>query len=227
MAIGTAAALALALAGAGASAYNTKRTLDKKDQVAAESVRKQAANQRATSERINQTVEDTRKSRSEPARKAAADQYLAQIQKSLGQANAGLATRGLSSQFDEAAGGAQGQVADYGGNIADLFARMDAPTTQRRAEGAAFGDLGMDLGVQAGNVQGDAFLNSLKQNSIRRNPWLDLASGLASGVASAGLAPGVAGSAPAAGGWLGANAPALKGLTSADPWLKATLFGKF
>lgn len=223
MALGTAAALALTLGGAGLSAYNNNRTLKKKDQETARGIRKQAENQRQTNARINQTVEETRRSSAEPSRKAAADQYLAQIQRSLGQANAGLATRGLSEQFDTAAGDAAGQVEDYGTNIADLFARMDAPANQRRQEGYRFGDLGMDLGVQAGNVQGDAFLNQLRVNSIRNNPWLDLASGLMSGVASGGMGAAASGAAAPLTTGIWGVAPAASGMSGADEWLKAVL----
>ena len=188
MAIATATALALAAAAgsAGLTAYNTKKTADRQDRTAADGIRKQADNQRQVNARLNQTISEAQKSNPDDERKTTQGQYLNQLLASMGQAKTGLAKRGISEQFDEQAAGASADIGSYGNDIASLFSRMDAPILQRQGEQTAYGNLGMDLDVMGGNVRGDAFLNDLKLKSIRRNPWLDLAAGLASGYASTG-----------------------------------------
>ena len=188
MAIATATALALAagLGSAGLTAYNTNKTAKKQDRVAADGIRKQAENQRQVNARLNQTISEAQKSNPDDERKTTQAQYLTQLLASMGQAKTGLAKRGISEQFDEQAAGASADIGSYGNDIAGLFSRMDAPILQRQGEQNAYGNLGMDLDVLGGNVRGDAFLNELKMKSIRRNPWLDLAAGLASGYASTG-----------------------------------------
>lgn len=191
MAIATSTAIALGLAAAAsaAQAVNQRNMLKKQDAQAAEGIRGQAANQREASARINRTISDIGKSDSGKAKKTAGKQYLDQVQRSLAQANAGLTARGLSSEFDERAGGAAASNVGFGNETADLLARMDAPVLQRQAEGNAVGDTGMDLSRIGGNVQGDQFVNNMKIQGIRKNPYVDIIAGLMGGAAR-GMAGG-------------------------------------
>lgn len=183
MAIGTTTALLLTLAAAGASAANQQRMLKKQDEQAAAGIRGQAENQREATANINRTISEIGKSDAAGAKKTVGKQYLDQVQRSLAQANAGLATRGLSSEFDERAGGAAASNVGFGNETADLLARMDAPVTQRQAEGNIVGDTSMDLSRIGGNVQGDQFVNNMKIQGIRKNPYVDIIAGLMGGAA--------------------------------------------
>ena len=186
----------LALAGTAASVYNTQRTAKKQDATAAAGIRKQAENQRANNARINQTLQFAQQSKPDEARQRANQQYLDVLQAKRATANAGLAPQGVSGTFDTeakaASAGTQARVED----IAGLMARIDAPTIQRQQEQAVYGNLGMDLDRMTGSIRGDQFLNQLRLNSIRRNPWIDLAAGAAQGYASGYGASAGQGSAP-------------------------------
>lgn len=198
MAIATATAIALAAAAAsaGLTGYNTIKTANKQDATAAEGIRKQGETQRQANARLNQTVEQARQSTPDDERKLAGGQYLDQIARQLGQAKTGLQTRGISSEFDKLAKTEGAGVGQYGKTIADLFARMDAPVLQRQGEANSYGNLGMDLSVLQGNAGQDAFLNQLKLKNIQRNPYIDLAAGIAKGISGAGLGAGSPAAAP-------------------------------
>lgn len=195
MAIATATALALAasLGGAGLSAYNANKTAGRQDREAAAGIRRQSANQQEATARINQTVQQVRDSNPDDERKTAQAQYLAQLMRQMGQAKAGLAGRGISKEFDDLAATAGDQVSADAGDTAGLFARMDAPILQRTGEAFQQGNLGMDLSRIGGNVRGDDFLNKLRFQGIRRNPWMDLAAGALQGLGRAGLSGGLGG----------------------------------
>lgn len=202
----TALALAAAAAAAGTSYYNTTQTAKKADNVAAEGIRTQAANQRKANARVGQTIEQIGGSDASAAKKTAGKQYLDAVQARMGQANRGLTRAGLSADFNERAGGAVAANEDYGKVTADLMARMDAPVLQRQHEGDVVGNTGMDLSALGSKIQGDAFLNQIAMGGVRRNPFLDAASAALNGYASAGGSLGTT-AAPAGTSTAAAAAP--------------------
>ena len=184
---------------AGATAVNANNTAKRQDRAAAEGVRKQAQNQTEINAKINKTLQETKAQNPDDTRSAVNDQYLRQVQARLGQGRSGLtADTGLSSAYDEAATAAGSKVADFANSSAGLLSRIDAPGVQRQAEGMRYGNLGIDLDMSRGNIQGDQFLNNLRLRGIRNNPWIDAAAGVMSG-AAAGVAAGGAGGATAPG----------------------------
>lgn len=185
VATSTMVALGLAAASAAAQAQNTKNVAKKQDQQAAVGIRKASETQRAANERINKTLQETKKSTPDDEKRTASNSYIEAIQRQMAGANAGLARRGISDQYDQMATAGQGQATDYAGTIAGLLSRIDAGAQQRQNEGNSFGNLGMDLDVTRGNVQGDAFLNDMAMKRIQRNPYIDLAAGLMSAGAGA------------------------------------------
>lgn len=187
----------LAAAGGAAQAVNTRNVAKRQDNQAAAGIRQQAETQRGINARINQTLQQTAAANPDEVRSTVQDQYLRQAQAKLGQARAGLVgDTGLSSAYNEAANTAGGKVADFATSTAGLLARMDAPGVQRQQEGMRFGNLGMDLDAVRGNVQADQFLNQLRMQGIRRNPWLD-----AAGAALSGAGAGMASRAGSTGGY--------------------------
>lgn len=177
-------ATAVAVAAALASAYNTDQTAKRQDQNAAAGIRHQSAIQDEANRRILTTISAAKKSTSDDERRAANDEYLNTVRAKLGQANQGLAARGISQQFDALAGGEAAANDDFGKTLSGLMARMDAPINQRRGEQAAYGNLGMDLTRLNQNVGAEDFLTRLRQSSIRRNGFIDLAAAVGNGYAS-------------------------------------------
>lgn len=173
----------IAAVGAAASYANTSATARKQDNAAAESIRSQGEIQKRTNAKINETLNKTQADDPEKYRKQASDQYMQAIRAKLGNAQAGLRS-GVSGSYDAAASKAANDEASYGTDFAGLAGRLDAPTTQRQAEGFRYGNLGMDLGVEQGNSANQSFLDQLRARGIRRNPWLDAASAAANGYAT-------------------------------------------
>lgn len=191
MAIATATALALAagLASAGASAYNTNQTLKKQDNQAAAGIKQQAENQRVVNERLNKTLQFEKAKNPEDSKNVVTEQFLNQLRAKRAQALSSVDSGGMSSAYDKAVQGASAQTTADAASVAGNLAGIDAPMLQRQQEGQRYGDLGMDLSVLSGNVQGDSFLNRLKMQGIRRNPWIDAGAAALGGV-SQGMAAG-------------------------------------
>lgn len=185
-------AITAMLVSAALNQYNTNRTAKKQDRVAAEGIRKNERTRQEANARLNRTIDMTAKSRPDDERSNANQQYLDVVRQQLSRAQGGLNAQGVSDQYAELAAPAATGVADYGTVLSGLLSRMDAPALQRQGEANSFGDLGMDLSVLSGNVGQDDFLTRLKMNNVRRNPWLDLAAGVAQGYAS-GVSKGAGG----------------------------------
>jgi hypothetical protein len=182
--------LVLSAVGTAASVANTRSVARGQDRQAAAGIRKQAENQRAINERVNQSIQQTAQAKPEETRSAVTDGYLQQVMNAQAKARTGIQSDpGLSSAYNAATGVAGNQMQGEAANTASLFGRMDAPGVQRQQEGFRLGNLGMDLDVQRGNVGGDEYLNRLRMMGVQRNPWLDAAAGLASG-AAAGMSSG-------------------------------------
>lgn len=171
--VATAVATATALAGA----YQTNKVADKQDNIAAQGIRQQGENQRKVNKRLNQTLDETAKSRPGDAKKKANDGFLQAIQAAMGGANQNLSGNSALGEFNDGAEQASWQAQDYAGNIAGLLSRVDGGTQQRQAEGNLLGDFSMDANRIGGDIQGDAFLNNLRMKGVRRSPYLDAAIG--------------------------------------------------
>lgn len=169
---------------AGATAYGTNKVAKKQDSIAAEGIRTQAETQRRVNARLNKTLQDTAASTGEDSRKKSNVTYLDAIRRKLAEGTSGLQQRGISDEYDQAATGAAGTANDYAGTIAGLLSRIDAGTQQRQSEANMMGDFQFDTAPLGSNVQGDQFLNNMRLQAVRRNPYIDLAAGAAQGYAS-------------------------------------------
>jgi hypothetical protein len=204
---------------------NNRRTANKADAVTSAGIRKQAKNQEEVNKRLNKTVQDVKDSTAEPARAKAAKSYLDQVQNSMATANAGLAQRGISQQFDEMAGGAANDATAYGQDTANLLARMDAGGLQRQGEANMFGKLGQDLSIMGGNIKGDDFINQMQLRGVRRNPYMDIAASLLGAYGSGGksassgnINAGASYGSPNSGGMLSQNYGSSLGGTFGAGW---------
>lgn len=169
--------LVVAAVSAGAQYYNTQQTAHRQDNALAQQIRDQAAQQREADARVTKTVQDTAASNPDAARASALDQYVTQLKRHQAAADGNLAMPvGGSDAFKADAAKAAMGVQDYGTKFADLMSRIDAPALQRQQEAFNFGDLGTDLTNIKRNAAGQDFLDELRLRSIRRNPWVDMAS---------------------------------------------------
>lgn len=122
------------------------------------------------------------------------DSYLTTLRQ--GQQNAGLNTGpgGFSEAYRQGTAEAGQQLGEYGSTRAGLLSRIDAPRLQRQNEGILFDTLGNELRMIGREASGQNYLDQLRYNSIRRDPWLDALSGVASGAGGA-MASGAGSSA--------------------------------
>jgi len=198
LATGTMIALATAAA-AGAQAYNTNQTVKRQDRALADDIRNQGAKRREGEARTNTEIEKLKLSTNDDERQKKLGVYTQALRDKQGNITNGL-TNGVGGEtFQQDANiAAQGAV-DYGMDNADTMSRIDAPIDQRVGEGVSFGNLNIDMNTIAREAQGRHFLDQLRYNSIRRNPWIDAgaqvlsaaggAMGGASGASGAGSAP--------------------------------------
>jgi len=185
LATGTIIALAAAAGAAGLNAYNTNQTAKKQDKALAQDIRNQGDKRRQGEARTNAEIEKLKLSTSEDERQKKLSAYTDAVRKKQGEITNGL-TNGVGGETfqQDAATAAEGAVG-YGLENADTMSRIDAPIDQRVGEGVSFGNLGIDMDTIAREAQGRHFLDQLRYNSIRRNPWIDAGAGLLQGVGGA------------------------------------------
>jgi len=219
LATGTIIALATAAAAAGASAYNTQQTAKKQDSALAKDIRNQGDKRREGEARTNAEIEKLRTSTSADERQKKLSAYTDAVRKKQGEITNGL-TNGVGGEtFQKDAALAAEDAVGYGLENADTMSRIDAPIDQRVNEGVSFGNLGIDMDTIAREAQGRHFLDQLRYNAIKRNPWLDAGASMLS--AAGGAASGMGGATGAA----SAGAPSLSDYTGAMSNSGASGFG--
>lgn len=178
--------MVIAAVGAGASYYNTQQTAKRQDNALADQIRAQGQRQREADSLVQDAILQQQGSTPDEARKASLDQYLGQLQRTQGDATAGLGQIGaVSDRFGQDAAGAAGDIAATGQRTADIMSRIDAPLLQRQNEGISFGRLGSELGRVGMLSESDRYLGDIRMRGIRRNPWIDAAAAGAQGYAGA------------------------------------------
>lgn len=203
-------AVPLLLAGgsAAASAYNTRRTEKKQDRALADKIRNQGRKQQEADAKVNATLDGMKGSNPAGDRAAALSEYVAQVQANKGNMNALGAQGGRTSDaYAQAASDAALGVASETADTAGLMATQDGATRMRVREGSDQARLGTDLGLVRREADGLAYLDDMRINSIRRNPWLDAASAVMGAMA---------------GGMGGAGAGAASGATATSLGMGAT-----
>lgn len=172
-------ALGIALLGAAASAYNTQQTAKKQDRALAAQITQQGKKQKQASAKISEALAAQAQSDSVDEQAQQMDSYLMTLRQ--GQQNAGLNTGpgGFSEEYRRGTAEAGEQIGEYGTGRAGLLSRIDAPRLQRQNEGILFDTLGNELRMIGREASGQNYLDQLRLNSIRRDPWLDALSGVA------------------------------------------------
>lgn len=181
--------LALAAAGAGAQYYNTTRTEKRQDNQLAENIRGQARRQEEADAKVNEEVRKLEQSNAADERAGRLQQYFQTIGRNRRDVQGGITPGIGGAQFQGDADKAAAALDAYGGGQAALASRIDAPLVQRQGEGFSYGNLATDLSRIGREVAGQAFVDQVKLNRIRRDPWLDAAGSTLQG-AGQGMASG-------------------------------------
>jgi len=191
MAISTSAALLIGTAlAAGGQAYNTDRTEKKQDAALADSIRNQSKLQREADKKVNDQVAGLEGDTSADEEAGRMESYMDMLRTGRPGMQAGLAPTVGSSAFQLDARDAGEDVAAEARDTASLMSRIDAAGLQRQGEAFGYGNLATDIGLLGRQSSGQAFMDDLRMKGIRRNPWIDAASQVAGGYASAAGAGG-------------------------------------
>lgn len=178
--------LALAAVSTGAQVYNQNQQAKKQDRILADQIRGNADKQRQADAKTAEMIRREAASTDAGARQSALGQFTDQIQKASGNATRPLQTQGaVSDAYKQAGSDAALGMSNFAGNFADLVSRIDAPQQQRQALDLQRGRYATDIDMLKRFAGGDDYLAQLKLRNVRRNPWLDAASGVAGGFAGA------------------------------------------
>lgn len=174
-------------ASAGLKVYNSAQTAKKQDRALATSIRNQAGKQRQADARVNDEITKLEGSTAENQRVKNLTAYTDALRKRAGEMTAGLTPAIGSAAFQSDAAGAVDGVKRYADDSAGLMARIDAPAYQRRDEATGYGKLATDIGIISREADGQAFLDKLRLDRIRENPWLNALADIGMGVAGSGM----------------------------------------
>lgn len=189
-------AVAMTVVGAAVSAYNSNKTLKKQDRETVRAIRRQRTQTEASNKRVRETVDQLASSDDRKARADAGKKYLSALNLGQGQPQTTLGGTlgGVSEDYRQAAARSAANESAYAGDTAGLMASQDAPFSQRLGESFALGNLDTDIRSIASIADGNAGVDQLRIQGVRRNPWLDLAgSALSSYGANAGGGAATAG----------------------------------
>jgi hypothetical protein len=192
---------AIAAVGAGAQAYDTHRVAKRQEEEATTLMKNQQRKQKEADSRINDELGQLQGSGPDEERKAAFEAFMAQLRTNSGAAGGTADIGGASDRFKQDTEQSQADIANYGSNRADTLSRIIAPTRQRQGEGQSIGRMGSDIDGIARDARAREFLDQLRIQGIRTNPWVQGVGGAmqAAGGAMAGGALGgaktIAGSA--------------------------------
>lgn len=189
--------LVLAAAGGTASAVNARNMAKKQEGIANRGIAAQGRRQRAADERIGTEVASLANSSPEAERAAALDDFTSALRSSKSAASGATDVPMGSDRYQTEDAGAKADIQNYGGQLADIMSRINAPVRQREREATSRGRTASDVAGISRNAEGDAWLTQLMQQSVTPNTALSIAAPLLQGAASAtagGMGGGMASS---------------------------------
>jgi hypothetical protein len=166
-----------------------RSTSTPQDRQLAESIRGQARRQEEADAKVNEEVRKLEQSNAADERAGRLQQYFQTIGRNRRDVQGGITPGIGGAEFQGDAAKAAAALDAYGGGQAALASRIDAPLVQRQGEGFSYGNLATDLSRIGREVAGQAFVDQVKLNRIRRDPWLDAAGSTLQG-AGQGMASG-------------------------------------
>jgi hypothetical protein len=185
-------AVGVAVVSAGVQMYNQQQTAKKQDNALAANIRNQGKSQATADSKIREMLTDLQGSNSQDEEKQRMDQYLNTLQMGAQANGINQGAGGFSDAYREDAAAAAAGLDKFGVNRAGLLARTDAPGLQRVNEGILFDTAANDIRGIGRNANQDAYLDNLRLQAIKPNPWLTAASEI--GMSYAGGMAGKGGS---------------------------------
>lgn len=171
---------------AGASQYvNNRQKIKRQDQIALRSLRSNDARQKRADQMTQQLIQQQAASTPEKEKKTTMQGYMEQLMRASPDAQSGLRDMsGASQAYRKDAANAALGIEEHGREYANLASRLDAPARQREREARERSDIGLQLGLIGREQEGANRLTNTRLAGVRTNPWLDVLSLVAGGVAS-------------------------------------------
>jgi hypothetical protein len=188
--------IGIALGSAGLGLYAQNQAASRQDSQAAAGIRQQGLLQQQETQKSNQLIQNVADSNDTGAKQTLLGQFTQELQAKKANSTQNLNQVGaVSSAYTKGANAAASGIADYGNTTAGLLSSIDAPGLQRQGEAADLSRFGSQLGQVQQQSAADQFLNQMKLNSIKPNPWL-------TGISQAGQAYALASARGGGGGTL-------------------------
>jgi len=176
----------IAAAGAGAQAYEGNQTMRKQDRASAQAIINQGAKNAKGNQAVQQNIKQLQTSNPEGDIASRVAAYTDAIKRASPQAQGGLtAVAGGSQKYAEDVGQAKADSTAEALARGGLQARADAPLLQRQRETQQANSTATNLNMISADAQAQAFLDKLKLQSIRNNPWIMAAGQTMQGAGSA------------------------------------------
>lgn len=177
----------MSLVGAGVQHRNTQQTAKKQDRQLARQLSDKGKKQQEADTRTAQLLQERAGSNDQAERGAGLAGMLEHMQRNKGGVSNALGAKGaVSDAYQKSSQDAVLGANQYGGRIADLMSRIDAPAQQRQREAVDNVRFGQDVDQLKRFDAGDDFLHQMRLRGIKRNPWMDLAGGALQGAAGSG-----------------------------------------
>lgn len=203
---------AVAAAGAGVQMHEQGRTLRNQDRSAADAIINQGAKNAKGTKAVQDNIKQLQGSNQEGDVASRVAAYTDAIKRAQPQAQGGLnAVAGGSRKYAEDVGQAKTDATALALDRGATQARVDAPVLQRTRETQNANNTATNLNMISADAQAQAFLDKLKLQSIRNNPWLMAAGKTLQG---AGSAYAMGGTGAGAGGGTGSGMFSDGGLVS-------------
>jgi len=172
----------IAALGAGAGAVNARNVAKKQENIAARGIAAQSRRQADADARLADATRELGASSPEAERAEALDNFEAQLRASKASASGTADVPTGSNRYQTETAGAKADIQKYGGQLADIASRINAPLRQRDREKVGLRRAESDVAGIARNAAGAAWLNQLLAGSVTPNTALSIAGPLLQGV---------------------------------------------
>lgn len=199
----------MALVGAGVQTYNTRKTAKRQDRALADSINRSAEKGRKADETVRERITQTAQADPRALREERLAKYTGALKAGAGASSDGMApVAGASDRFNQDIAEAALGVSKYGANRAGLQSTADSIGLLQQEEGYGRARTATELAMLDRSTRAQQFIDGLKIKSAgQRNPYLDAAGGVISGLGSTwGSSMGAAGSQAATAGAAGGDA---------------------
>lgn len=154
-------------------------------------IKQRGERQRAANNAVKALLDKQAQSNPDDPRQSALDTMMQRIKQHKATADAGLKQAGgVSDAYSESAQDAALGIGQYGGRIADMLTRIDAPGQQRQGEAIDRTRYGSQVEQIKRLSEGDDYLAKLRMMQIQRRPHVDMLAGALKGAGGA-MAGGV------------------------------------